>query len=804
MAIRILVFLSFFFCTTAHSQDSDLLDLEPELALSDYFEDYRETIYLHLNKSTYIFGEEIWFKGYVYNRKEYLPSVKTANVYVEIFNSKNEEVYSGLFLANKGGVKGNIEIDPTWASDDYYIRATTNWMNNFPEDEGFTQKITILNEQGTNTLQSQPINYSLQLLAEGGHLVADTNNSVGFKLTNQNGQGVAFDQGFVVDELGNKIRSFSSNRFGIGKFNIRPKPNMVYKAVVMLKNGKEVTADFPQIEKTGVSMMINNILEQSLVIELNTNMESLEEIRGEELTLLIHKNDSIVKRTITFLLDQTQKEIFVKRELLQMGLNTITLFKGNMPILERLVFNHFDVPSTDIEVSYVNATRDSVLLTVKIPPKENITNDISISVLPRDTKAYTHNDNIFSAMMLKPYVKGHIENAKYYFTAVDRRKKYDLDLLLITQGWSKYKWKTIFDNKSTTNFDFNQGLTIKGKIQEARKENIKQLYIFPAKYHDLLMIDLDETKSFAINNFFPVKGDSITLSAINSKGSPVKTRAYIQVLSNRFKRPISASGKEILLANSDIADSETQEKMKVPKGFFDPDAELLEEVFLKKKLKKEDAETYFKNWNDNIITLEDERTYPTVAEYLDGKNTRFRVAVDPVFKTVRIYSRVAVSLVGSNEPAVYLDGVRLQNNFDILGTIPTSEIESVYMDPSGLGEGLRGAGGVIKITTKKGIRRSMYRDTWSDSNTFAKYIFKKGFEPEKEFYKPTYTNYLDPFFIDYGVIHWQPSLKFDQNGTAQLKIENTSLENMKFFIEGMRSDGTLLSKTKTLENLKIN
>jgi len=63
------LFLAFLFllCYTTHSQEF-MNKEEVGKAFEQYFELPREALFLHLNKSTYLEGEELWFKGYVYNR----------------------------------------------------------------------------------------------------------------------------------------------------------------------------------------------------------------------------------------------------------------------------------------------------------------------------------------------------------------------------------------------------------------------------------------------------------------------------------------------------------------------------------------------------------------------------------------------------------------------------------------------------------------------------------------------------------------------------------------------------------------
>jgi hypothetical protein len=146
-------------------------------------------------------------------------------------------------------------------------------------------------------------------------------------------------------------------------------------------------------------------------------------------------------------------------------------------------------------------------------------------------------------------------------------------------------------------------------------------------------------------------------------------------------------------------------------------------------------------------------------------------------------------------PIVYLNNARLPN-FDILYKMPTNEIESFLIDKTGAGEGARGAGGVIRIYTRR-LPRDYNGQYGKDENVF-KYELKEGFEPVKKFYTPKYTSYLSNEFENFGTIHWVPELKTDENGIATFKILNTLQNSINFYIEGMGYDGSLISVEQNL------
>ncbi|AXT61855.1 hypothetical protein D1816_16320 [Aquimarina sp. AD10] len=782
----------------------------PEDANAKYFEIPRESLYVHLNKSTYVLGDQIWFKGYAYDRKNRLPSLRTKNFNIELFNKEGKEVYSSLHLGEDGKTSGTIKIDSTWSSGNYYLRISTNWMNNFIEDDSYTQKIKIINQKIVKQDITQEIAYDFKLLPEGGHIVSGTDNTIGFKLINDRGYGVSFDEAYIVDQQNTKIISFRSNAFGMGKFTIHPDPEKKYEAIVKLKNGKEVRTTFPSIAPKGISMSINNLFDDSIVIELNTNPNTSKDIEQKEYYLLIRQNGESRKVAVSFLSNQYKKTIHIGRKELFEGVNIITLFKDKTPVLERLLFNSITkINTNEVLITSSKAEKDSLSFTIAIDKKKEIQYDMSISVLPEYTKAYEHDDNIISALMLKNHLKGFVENPKYYFTNVDREKSYDLDLLLITQGWSKYSWHNIFTYQPKIRYDFNYGITVKGKLQNTRDHDIDKIYLFPTKHSASKIIDLDSTRnSFVITDFYPEKNEIVKLSAIKSNGRFAKTGVYLQVQPNRFKKSFSATIPSKIDVNNIVLDD-----VDIPDYFFNSEIQKLDKVEISAVKKQENLSNIFipdyVKKRSKEITEQDARSYPNVLDYISTKGFRVRygssengnaVSTTPQGEVTIISTRL-VSALGSNSPQVFLDGVLL-SNYDILFNFRTEEVERIFIDRTGSITGLRGAG-TIEIYTRK-IPLGGYKTGSKVRSTVSKHKIKDGFEPKKEFYNPEYSSFSDPLFIDYGTIHWQPEITFNKKGKSTFKIPDTSLKNIKFFIEGIGSDGSLVSKVYTVRNVNAN
>ena len=120
--------------------------------------------------------------------------------------------------------------------------------------------------------------FDFQFLPEGGHIVANTKNTIGFKVTDGTGKGISAT-GSIYDENNEEITRFESNALGLGKFLFKPKSNKNYSAKIKLASGEVIEQKLPAIDNEGISIMMNNLFPDKTIITLNTNSETLKTIK---------------------------------------------------------------------------------------------------------------------------------------------------------------------------------------------------------------------------------------------------------------------------------------------------------------------------------------------------------------------------------------------------------------------------------------------------------------------------------------------------------------------------------------------
>ncbi|UOK42688.1 hypothetical protein [Flavobacterium enshiense] len=160
---------------------------------------------------------------------------------------------------------------------------------------------------------------------------------------------------------------------------------------------------------------------------------------------------------------------------------------------------------------------------------------------------------------------------------------------------------------------------------------------------------------------------------------------------------------------------------------------------------------------------------------------------------VKILGRRSTSFLGSKSPVVFLDDTPLPDFSFLLG-YSMSRVDEIYINKSGYGGGAEAHNGIIRIYTKKTFGGPGRTKINSQS-----FLVKNGFEKLKLFANPKYTSYSDEGFTDFGTIHWEPNVETDEKGIFKFSIPNYYVKTVKVVIEGIATDGQIISETKIIE-----
>lgn len=791
MTKHIICFL-FLFCMISsplYSQSTSNTNQEKiTLALNDYFKMDRENIHLHLNKDTFLTDEAIWFKGYIIEKKTNIPYVVTSNVYISLIDTNGQKIQTQLYYAENSVFDGRIKLNSKLTTGKYYLQVYTNYMNNFSEDESSIYEITIINPIENNYADTKIINYKdveIQFYPESGIFLEGVSNTMGVKIVDCNNNGIIVKDAEVVDSKGNLVTTFSTNQFGYGRFDILYTNNEVYKAIFNSKEEKtEKYLPNPSLE--GISYTVNNYtFKDKTVIKLKTNPRTLKAIKNLPQTLVIQQNEAVSYITFAFAENETEHSINIASEKLLEGLNTIHLMNNNGDkIGERIIYQPFQIKES-IELIVTQKRRDSIVISGK---SSMVLSNLSISVLPSETVSEIPSKSIYNALQFDNFLSEPSKNMAYYLNDLTRTKHFELDNFMLTQK-SKYNWNAMLKNPPQKKYDFDSGLTIKGTVNNS----LSDIESHKISMNSIAM-GLNETTSintkneFLFENVFVSDSIPIHFSLLNKKSNKETLNLYCQILNNNrtFLKPFVPESKKCTFSKSEI---------RHPNYTFPliRNAIIIDSIIIVNKAKKAKLhnESRYNNNMSNGYKI-DETTAGSFLSILSFIRAHGFI-VNEGGVDVQIVSSYNNSFSGGGSPSIYIDDMPVYE-FSYLQNYSLSDVDEIYINKHGYGGGSSGPNGIIRIYTK--ISAGIVSNTFKTKSK--PFTFKNGFQPNVAYENSHYGNLHDDGFLKFGTIHWNPSINTNENGEFSFSFPNLNQKTVKVVIEGISSEGRLISETKTL------
>ncbi len=359
-----------------------------------------------------------------------------------------------------------------------------------------------------------------------------------------------------------------------------------------------------------------------------------------------------------------------------------------------------------------------------------------------------------------------------------------MDLLLITEGWSKYDWNNIFQNPPQERFGFERGVTIKGKVVNATYDQNNQVMIYPSSISNMRVANVNNNKDYVFENAYVIKGDSINLTLLNSKGKALKPRMTADFLP--FAIGDSRKHIEGLLKPGNSSIGKVKGSDAILEMIAEDNIVALENVTVYEK-GKENKLTQNPGLMTGIfdgvkISPKDVKKNVTLSRFM--RSLGYRVVTDPINSTFSVVTKVPLT----PPPVIILNGNPLG---EALRDFPLESVDEVYYEHLGT----HGSpGGTIYIYRKNGSlveQKSLER--------FAKILATEGFSRPMEYYNPKYSSYNSLEFLEYGVVHWEPKAIADEKGMVEITFPDYELKSAKLFIEGMDMEGGFVSEVKVIQ-----
>lgn len=758
--------------------------------LDNYFDLEREAIHLHLNKTTFINNETIWYQGYIFNRKTNLPYF-TTNIFVLLYDETGSLIQEKLVFASSGIFSNNIVLSPTLKSGKYYIQVYTNWMNNFFENESTITEINIINpSEGMKNYKKLDVN-SLDIFVypEGGNLISGVLNNVGVHVKDCNGNAPQDLEVLFIAKEGEEPKVIKLNQFGYGKFDISPTDSE--SKVVLNYENKRIEKNLQITSSIGIAIEVNSFsFDHKIALKIKTNKSSSDTFLTKKMNLVIHQDQKFTLYPIAFSLDKLEQIIAINKEELNTGINTIRIIdEDGKQWFERLIYvNSTYTNEIDILKNNRNVDKISYVGYSKTPNAL-----ISISTLPHDTKSVDDNNTIIAGLTINPYITTPLKNANYYFTNPTRQKLYELDLVLLNDSNLKYSWDYMKINPPQSIFSFDIGITLKGKIDPSIKnKTFHKAKMLSNKDLIMKMSDVSEEGEYMFENLLLT--DSTTVNLLlqklpNFEDLPVKLTPAIINRKRTFYKPI----KDLIKNN--CSENFVYENIDLEIPLFDNKSINLKEVIV--KAKKKEPLTRSKILSNSFLSgfkIDETLNRGSLINFIEQYGFVVTRSDEYGNPSLRITSRGQNSLNLANpRPVIFIDDRELVFSFDELLLIQMIDIDEIYLDSRKIVPSIRNNLGLIKIYTK--TPQNSYPKN-GNKNTF---LIKDAFSIPPIFKNSDYKNTQSQGFDNYGSISWSPLIMINDKGEFIFDFIDLNKAKYKIILEGITDDGKVIHQEKIVE-----
>ncbi len=757
-----------------------------------------EKFFLHTNKTVYMPGEKVWFKAYVVNDADNKPSLTTTNLHINVYDANKKIVSNHLFLVKDGTTHGDIMLDKELAAGNYFIELTTQWNQNFENNNSITKINVVSNLENISRSFENENNqdFELEFFSESSFFLENIENTIAFTAQN-NSTPITISGDIIDDKTGIIVAKINSNYFGMGKFELYNRPNRSYTAFVNY-NGLQKEFPLPQTNFKGI--IVKKDEEQadakSIGLILKTNEATIKSEAGDYVFAVLHRNGrqnvivpiKLKKKYINYSFNILKENLFD-------GVNTISLFNNQNEPISEFSFYHSNEKQLNLDITKIDEEQDS--LTLNFDLKSNLSKaNLSISILPSVTKMYQNQSNINSAFLLAPYLEDAHNNLPELITSTKSEENIDLVLMTSTKKNSlSYKKKASYQKDYVVLAE--NGMSIKGNVSANVSDLNGYKVMLSSLENELLLIDtIGNSNKFSFDNLFLKKPTKYKLALLDQNGTIIKTGFKLSTELISYNVPDELN-KNIETINSKNENS----KMNIDYGSLPllEDMTVLDEIKItsyQKRMNKLEEAGYVPGVFDSSFSdlhLIDETEFAiTIFDYL-GRLPGIKVIGDPNFQ-FSIHSTRGKRSIWGDVPAnmaIIIDGVVMEDTESLLSRTANDFI-AVSISNTGGRLGIRGQNGFVSFTTRQ------YNNFGTRSNLPNKDIISSetdlGFDTANK-YENNFMQFSDIISRKfYGTIDWIPNFEIDNTGANNLKFNTNGYKNFKVIVNGMNENGEFFYK----------
>ncbi|HEX2627749.1 MAG TPA: hypothetical protein VHM26_02015 [Chitinophagaceae bacterium] len=753
----------------------------------------QERVYIHYDKSSYAPGETIWFKAYLMDGIN--PAGDSKNFYVDFTDEKGVMVSRMVLPIVDANTNGQLEIPLEYKGTYLHVKAYTKWMLNFDTAFLYNRDIRIIGgKPAAGVASPKPaIIPTLEFFPEGGDLVEGIPCRIAFKANDQWGRPVKI-KGSVYSSNGTKLDSLRIAHDGMGTISITPNAGETYIAKWKDEKGAPYTTTLPATKSNGVSLYL-----QFAPRKRNLNVVATPAVASALGTVNIigTMNQHMVfkvARDIT----KGNAGASIPVQDLPSGILTLTVFDQQWkPLAERITFvnNEEYAVNPSMEVTHWGLSkRARNEITITVP--DSIPTNLSISVTDVDIDSDSSN-TIVSGLLLSSDIKGRVHNPAYYFKKNDDATQQQLDLVMMTNGWRRFKWEDVAQNK-LPKLSYQRDtsyLTLSGQVygllpQQYRDAGEIILFVKPKTgQRQMMMLPINARGEFNDPGIAVFDSVHIYYQFLNKKKMGDASVQFMTNLLPPLKNNLPANG----YFNNQLSDTagfaRHRSIAEQAADLIRYEGKVLGNVVVTAK-KKAPLELMDEKYASGLFTGGDGYKFDLVNDpfaassfnifqYLQSKVPGLQInpTDNPPSATWR-----------GSETSLFLDEISATP--DLISNIPVSDVAFIkVMRPPFMGAMGGGPGGAIAIYTRKGD------DVKHEAGKGLANSLVRGYTDIRQFYSPNYSTFK-PENEKKDIrttLYWNPQLKTDgKSNKVKLTFYNNDISRaFRVIIEGMTMTGRL-------------
>jgi hypothetical protein len=757
----------------------------------------QEKVYLQFDKKAYNPGERIWYKAYLFTGFD--PSPFSKNFYAELYDAGGKLILRNVSPISQSIATGNFDLPVSFEGTRIHIRAYTTWMLNFDTSFVYTKDLRVIGSAADSSVHANAAPVRLSFFPEGGDLVAGIENNIAFKADDAFGQPHKIS-GILYEQSGKAVLNFNSIHNGMGKFLLVPEKQDVFYSIWKDEKGAEHRMDLPVVKTSGIVLRVMNS-NQRLIFSIARPAESQ---TNQQVIVIAHMNQQMIYKAIVNLKDVTMSGGNIPVQQLPTGILQVTVFDMNQsPLAERVCFinNHnYSFAGTLKTSSKSLKRRGRNVVDIEVP--DTLKANLAIAITDAEVDGNRPwDDNIITRLLLTGDLHGYVKDPYYYFRNDSDSLSQQLDLVMLTHGWRRFKWEDLAKGKTPViKYPIQNYLSLNAEVlgivssRIANDESINVIFQNKDSTSDMLTVPYIKNGKFSLSGliFYDTAKAYYQFNTSHNLSNEAAV-IFKNGLYNgwRILKPFDMTLPVWWPDDSSLIRKSQQVYVEIAQlRNQDKKVQNLEVVTVRKRIKsdkekldEEYSRGLFSGGNATIFDIMDDPTaYGSIDifNYLQGRVAG--LIINTAGNTPSLTWR-------GDAPSLYLNEMSVD-----AGTIKTISMSDVAMvkvfSPGSTGAIGNGAGGVISIYTKKG------RDKKIDPSIKGLDLARiPGYTPVREFYSPDYLINPEPETDDIRTtLYWNPNMNVSKGKNIfSIPFYNSDVTHrIRILLEGFNEEGKLI------------